>query len=111
MLKKSVDCLSFALSQCAINHTRLESMFQMNPPMHAHHSRHTHAHHAHTHDYMYANVYKCIHCGRKGYLAKFCYDRLIISNFASKYAWVRKGANSHGPKRIWVPKTTPIVLM
>jgi len=26
-LKKSVDCLGFTLSQCAMNHTRLESMF------------------------------------------------------------------------------------
>ena len=28
-LKKSVDCLGSTLSQCAINHTRLESMFHM----------------------------------------------------------------------------------
>jgi len=45
------------------------------PHMHAHPSWHTHAYHAHTHDSMYANVYTCTHCGRKGHLAKFCYDR------------------------------------
>ena len=49
------------------------------------------------------------HCGRKGHLAKFCYDRLNTSNFANKFVWVRKGANPLGPKRAWVQKTTPIV--
>jgi len=49
------------------------------------------------------------HCGRKGYLAKFYYDRLNYSNFANKFVWVRKGANPHGPNKVWVPKATPIL--
>ena len=77
--------------------------------MHAHPPQHTHAHHAHTHDSMYAKVYTCTHCGRKGHLAKFRYDRLNIFNFASKNIWVRKGTNSRGPKKFWVPRFTPIV--
>jgi len=94
-----------------MNHKRLESIFckKHAPHMHAHKSRHTHASHVHTHDTMYASVYTCTHCGHKGHLAKFCYDRLNISNFASKYIWVRKGANPHGLKKVWVPKYTPIV--
>ena len=78
MLKKSVDCLGSTLSQCALNHTRLESMFQTKqvPSMHAHHTRHTHASHGHHHPTMYAHVYTCTHCGRKGHLARFCYDRI-----------------------------------
>ena len=45
----------------------------------------------------------------KGHLVKFCYDRINDSNLANKFVWVRKGTNPHGPKRVWVPKTTPIV--
>ena len=73
MLKKSVDCLGSTLSQCAMNHTRLESMFHKKhaPHMHAHKTRHTHASHVHTHDTMYAHVYNCTHCGRKATLQNF----------------------------------------
>ena len=94
-----------------MNHTRLEFMFRKKhtPPMHAHHTRHTHASHAHTYDTMYAHVYTCTHCGRKGHLAKFCHDRLNDSNFANKFVWVRKGANPHGPNKVWVPKAAPIL--
>ena len=77
--------------------------------MHAHKSRHTHAHHVHTHNTMYAHVYICTHYGRKGHLAKFYYDRIHDENLATKFVSVRKGTNPHGPKRVWVPKTTPIV--
>ena len=86
MLKKSVDCLSSTLSQCAMNRTRLASMYHKKhaPPIHAYKLRHTHAHHAHTHDSMYAHVYTSTHCGRKGHLLKFCYDRINDSNFANK---------------------------
>ena len=45
---------------------------------------------------------------RKGHLAKFCYDRVHDVNLANRFVWVRKGANPHGPKRVWVPKATPI---
>ena len=44
MLKKSVDCLGSVLSQCAMNHTRLESMFHKKyaPPIHACHKSNYH---------------------------------------------------------------------
>jgi len=58
---------------------------------------------------LYAHVYTCTHCGRKGHLAKFCYDRVHDENLANKFVWVRKGANPHEPKRVWVSKTTPIL--
>ena len=89
----------------------LEFMFRKKqvPPMHAHKPRPTHASHVHTHHTMYAHVYTCTHCGRKGHLAKFCYDRIYDANLANKFILVRKGAKPHGPNRVWVPKTTPIV--
>ena len=100
MLKKSVDCLGSTLSQCVMNHTRLESMFRKKyvPPMHAHKSWHTHALHIHTHNTMYAHVYTCTHCGRKSHLAKFCYDRIHDSNFVNKFIWVRKMLTPMDPK-------------
>ena len=73
------------------------------PHMHAHKSRHTHAPHVHTHNTLYAHVYTCTHCGHKGHLAKFCYDRVHDVNLANKFVW------AHGPNRVWVPKTTPIL--
>ena len=76
--------------------------------MHAHHSRHTHASHVHTHDTMYASVYTYTHCGRKGHLAKFYYDRINVSNFTNKHVWVRKCDNPRGLKEVWVPKFIPI---
>ena len=30
-------------------------------------------------------------------------------NLANKFVWVRKGANPHGPKRVWVSKATLIL--
>ena len=45
LLKKSVDCLGSTLSQCAMNHTRLESLVRKKQVpyfMHAHPPRHTH---------------------------------------------------------------------
>ena len=53
--EKNVDCLGSTLSQCAMNYTRLESMFNKKhaPHIYEHKPRHTHAHHAHTHDFMY----------------------------------------------------------
>ena len=85
-------------------------MFQKKhvPHMHAHKTRHTHAHHAHTHDSMYARVYTCTYCGHKGHITKFYFDRLNVLNFVRKYVWVRKGVNSHGLKKLWVPKFIPI---
>ena len=101
ILKKSVDRLGSTLSQCALNDTCLESMFRKKhaPYMHAHHTRHIHAHHAHTHDSIYAHVYTCTHCRRKGHLAKFCYDRVHNVNFANKFVWVKKVANLMDPRK------------
>ena len=94
-----------------MNYTRLESMFQKKhaSPMHADKPRNTYASHAHTHDAMYVHMYTCTHCGRKGHLKKFCYDRSSTSNFANKFVRVRKCANPYGPKKIWVPKSAPIL--
>ena len=63
-----------------MNNKRSESMFRKKhtPHMHARPLQHTYTHHAHTNDSVYAHVYTCTHCGRKGHLAKFCYDRIII---------------------------------
>ena len=80
----------------------LDSLFQKKqvPSLHEHHPRHTHASHVHAHNTMYAHVYTCTHCGRKGHLTKFCYNRIHDSNLATKFVWVKKGANPHGPKRV-----------
>ena len=43
------------------------------------------------------------------HLARFCYDRLNSINFVNNNVWVRKGANPHGPNRVWVPKFAPIL--
>ena len=67
------------------------------------------AHHDHIHSHMHARVYKCTHCGRKGYLAKFCYDKVNSINFVNKNVWVPNKTNSLGPKRKWVPKSPPLV--
>jgi len=108
-LKKSVDCLGSTLSHCAMNHTRLETLIPKKqvPTLHAHPSRHTHASHDH-HHHMYAHVYTCTHCGRKGHLARFCYDRIYHENLATNFVWVRKETNPRGPTRKWVPKTTSL---
>ena len=58
---------------------------------------------------MHAKVYKCTHYGRKGHLAKFCYDRVNSINFASNNVWVPYNANPRGPKRKWVRKSLPLV--
>ena len=109
-----MDCLSSTLSSCAFNHSRLESLFskKQTPHIHAHH-HHAYAHfarHDHTHTHMHPKVYTCTHCGRKGHLAKFCYDKLHHINFANnKNVWVPYKTNPKGPKRKWVPKSPPFV--
>ena len=76
------------MSNCAFNHSRLETLFQKKqaPHVHAHNPRHTYAHyaHIHTHSQMHARVYKCTHCGRKGHLAKFYFDKINHVNFTNK---------------------------
>ena len=74
------------LSQSAFDHNRLEFMFRKKhvPHVHAHTPWYTHAHHDHTHAPMYVREYKCTHCGRKGHLANFFFDRLNSLNFAHK---------------------------
>ena len=102
-LKKNIDYLGSTLSQCAINYFKLEFMFRKKQisHIHAHTPRHTHAHHVHAHTtHMYATVYTCTHCDRKGHLAKFYFDRLNSFNFANKNAWVPYATNPHEPKKI-----------
>ena len=84
ILKKSMDCLGSTLSQCVVGYTRLESLFRKKQisSFHAHPPRHTHAPHGHHHT-MYAHVYTCTHCGRKGHLTKFCFSKkyfLLLQN-------------------------------
>ena len=85
----------------SLDHTRLESLVRKKqvPSLHAHPPRHTHASHGHYHHTLYAHVYTCTHCGRKGHLARFCYDRIYDENLATNFIWVRKDTNPRGPKR------------
>jgi len=91
--------------------TRLETLVRKKqvPSLHVHPSRHTHTSHGHHHHTKYAHVYTCTHCGRKDQLARSCYDRIHVENLANDFVWGRKGTNPYGPKRKWVPKTTPMV--
>ena len=78
--------------------------------LHTHHARHTtHTKHVHTpyshHAFKYGRVYLCTYCGRKGHLAKFCFDRINTSN---DHIWFLN-ANIKGPKKIWVPKSTNLL--
>ena len=89
-------------------------MFQKKqaPHVHTQHPRHTYAHfahHDHTHSHVHTKVYKCTHYGRKGHLAKFCYDKVNSINFANKNVWVPFDANPRGSKSKWVPKFPPLV--
>ena len=72
--------------------------------MYAHPLQHTHTHHAYTHDSLYTSVYTCIHCGQKGHLGKFYYDKINDLNFASKHVWVRKGATPMDPRKFGYQK-------
>ena len=96
-----------------MDHKKLESMFRKKhaPHVHAHHTRHTHISHVHTHNTMYTHVYTCTHCGRKGHLVKFCYDRINDSNFANKFVWVRKGANPIDPRKFGYQNSSLFHLM
>ena len=89
VLKNRINCLSSTLSNCAFNHSKLETLFSKKqaPHVHAHHPRNTYAyfaHHDHTHSHVHSRVYKCTHCDCKGHLAKFCYDKINSINFANK---------------------------
>ena len=63
----------------------------------------------HTYSSMYARVYTCTYCGRKGHLARFHFDRLNSSNFANENIWVPNVINPYGPKNIWVPKSPSLI--
>jgi len=120
MLKERIDSLGIVLKNCEFNKKKIEAMF---PKKQAHKKNafHAHAHttqpihrgkppkHAHTshthHAFMYGRVFSCSHCGRKGHLANFCYDRL---NASRHNVWVRN-TNFQGSKKIWVPKSTNLL--
>ena len=59
--------------------------------------------------HMYARVYKDTHCSLKCHLAKFCFDRINHLKFSNKNVWVPIITNPNGPKKIWVPKSLPLV--
>jgi len=112
-LKNKINSLSSTLSSCAFNHTRLEFLFskKQTPHIHAHH-HHAYAyvaHHDHPHTHKHTKVYKCTHCGRKGHLAKFYFDKINHINFANKNVWVPYKTNPKGSKRKWVSKPPPCV--
>jgi hypothetical protein len=68
VVKNRISCLSSTLNDCVHAHEKLEAMCVKK------HSSmpKKHTHHAH----MYAKVHKCTICGRKGHVAKFCFDRV-----------------------------------
>ena len=106
-MKNKINSLSNVLKVCEFDKVRLEGMFSKRQTQikshtshvshahrqyYAHHATHTshfhatHTHHAHTyHAFLYAKVYSCTYCGRKGHLAKFCYDKIDAS---SSHLWV-----------------------
>ena len=69
------------------------------PPMHTNKPRHAHAPHVHIHNIMYGHVDTCTHCGRKGHLAKFYFDKIHDSNLANKFVWLGKELTSMEPKK------------
>jgi len=123
-----ISTLSNILKKCEFDKPRLAAMFskrqtQRKPHVshasHAHtqsnshyathtiHAHVSHAYHAHTHHaFLYGKVYTCTYCGRKGHLAKFCYDRI---NTLNDHIWVRK-TNILGPKKVWVPELKNLFL-
>jgi len=127
-LKIKISTLCSVLKKCEFDKARLEAMFpkrltQRKPHVsyasHAytqsdsHHATHTkhahfsHAYHAHTHHtFLYSKVYTYTYCGRKGHLAKFCYDPINASN---DHVWVHK-TNTLGPKKVWILKSTNLLL-
>ena len=68
-----------------------------------------HMHTVITPPHLYSRVYRCTHCGRKGHLAKFYFDRINLLNFANKNVWVPIASNPRGPKTIWVPKSPTLI--
>jgi len=113
-MKNKKNNLSSTLNSCAFNHSKLESLFSKKPTPHAHaHAHHAHAYgaqhdHNHTHKH-HAKVYTCTYCGRKGHLAKYCFDKKPHLYFAKYYRFwdPYKNANPKGPKKTWVPKPPP----
>ena len=86
-LKKSVDCLGSTLSHCALNHSRLESMFRKKQVLLCMRTNHG-IHMLLTYTPITQCMLMCtlVHiCGRKGHLAKFCYDKIHDVNLATKF--------------------------
>ena len=122
MLKEKIDSLGKVLKKCEFDKNRLEALFpkkqvpkKQSHAIHAHihksqplhhvkHPKHVHTPHSH-HAYMYGKIFSCTYCGRKGHLARFCYDRI---NASHHNVWVRN-TNFQGPKKIWVPKSTNLL--
>ena len=100
-MKKKINTLNNTLKKCEFDKANLESMFskrqtQRKQPLHISHTHPAHTHSmlimlttnimlscmprcTHVHivaEKVYAKVYKCTYCDRKGHLVKFHYDRL-----------------------------------
>jgi hypothetical protein len=85
IVKDRMDSLNSTLNVCVHAHKNLENLcVKKNSSIS---KKHTH------HAYLYAKVHKCIICGRKGHLAKFCFDA---------HKRVKKPVYL-APKNIWVP--------
>ena len=99
MLKKSVDCLGSTFEPiCHEPHTVGIHVSQEICSSYA--CIQTTAYTCFSRSYTYAHMYTCTHCGRKGRLAKFCYDRLIFFQFSIQECLGFKCYSPHGPKKI-----------
>ena len=79
-IRRRFDVLNKTLNDYKNAKAKMESMFSKKYTPKKHVSD-LHAHKAHTdHAFMYNKVYTCTHCGRKGYLTRFCYDKQNIIN-------------------------------
>ena len=59
-----------------------------------------------THMILFMLMYKLVHIVEVwATLQSFVMIEIHALNFASKHVCVRKGANSHRPKKVWVPKS------
>ena len=122
LLKTRIVDFENVLKDCAFNTKKLEEMFSKKHTSHAKatHVKNSHAHHVHTshnthvksthvhkshthYAFKYGRVYRCTYCGKNRHLAKFCYDQI---NRTNNLVWVHD-TNSLGPKKMWVPKSSP----
>ena len=93
-VKNHISCFDSALNTCIDNHKKLMNKCAKSSAI----TYKSPTHYAH----LYSKVYKCSICGRKGHLAKFCYD-------AHKYKNVNAPCASHQVSSSHVHTHAPIV--